>query len=67
MKIVLDNGAFKPYKAHPEDAGFDIMAKEGRTSRHRGARYLIRAYISRYRRGSSDFSKARAVSMSNTG
>lgn len=28
MKIVLDDGAFKPYKAHPEDAGFDIMARE---------------------------------------
>lgn len=28
MKIVLDNGAFKPYKAHPEDAGFDLMARE---------------------------------------
>ena len=31
MKIVLDDGAFIPYKAHLEDAGFDIMAKEGRT------------------------------------
>lgn len=30
MKIVLDNGAFKPYKAHPEDAGFDLMARECR-------------------------------------
>lgn len=30
MKIVLDDGAFKPYKAHPEDAGFDIMARECR-------------------------------------
>ncbi len=28
MKIVLDDGAFKPYKAHAEDAGFDIMARE---------------------------------------
>lgn len=28
MKIVLDDGAFKPYKAHPEDAGFDLMARE---------------------------------------
>ena len=28
MKIVLDDGAYKPYKAHPEDAGFDIMARE---------------------------------------
>ena len=28
MKIVLDDGAFKPYKAHPEDAGFDIMSRE---------------------------------------
>lgn len=25
MKIVLDDGAFKPYKAHPEDAGFDLV------------------------------------------
>ena len=31
MKIVLDDGAFKPYKAHPEDAGFDIMARERKT------------------------------------
>ena len=30
MKIVLDDGAFKPYKAHREDAGFDIMARECR-------------------------------------
>ena len=30
MKIVLDDGAFKPYKAHPEDAGFDIRARECR-------------------------------------
>ena len=30
MKIVLDDGAFKPYKAHPEDAGFDLMARECR-------------------------------------
>ena len=29
MKIVLDDGAFIPYKAHPEDAGFDLMAREG--------------------------------------
>lgn len=29
MKIVLDNGAFMPYKAHPEDAGFDLMARAG--------------------------------------
>ena len=28
MKIVLDDGAFIPYKAHPEDAGFDLMARE---------------------------------------
>lgn len=28
MKIVLDDGAFKPYKAHLEDAGFDLMARE---------------------------------------
>ena len=28
MKIVLDDGAYKPYKAHPEDAGFDIMSRE---------------------------------------
>ena len=28
MKIVLDDGAFKPHKAHPEDAGFDLMARE---------------------------------------
>ena len=28
MKIVLDDGAFKPYKAHPEDAGFDLMARD---------------------------------------
>lgn len=30
MKIVLDNGALKPCKAHPEDAGFDLMARAGR-------------------------------------
>ena len=29
MKIVLEKGAYKPYKAHPEDAGFDLMAREG--------------------------------------
>ena len=28
MKIVLDDGAYKPYKAHLEDAGFDLMARE---------------------------------------
>lgn len=28
MKIVLEKGAYKPYKAHPEDAGFDLMARE---------------------------------------
>ena len=31
MKIVLDDGAFKPYKAHPEDAGFDLMARGRQT------------------------------------
>lgn len=25
MKIVLEKGAYKPYKAHPEDAGFDLF------------------------------------------
>lgn len=29
MKIVLEKGAYKPYKAHSEDAGFDLMAREG--------------------------------------
>lgn len=29
MKIVLDKDAYKPKKAHPEDAGFDLMAREG--------------------------------------
>lgn len=29
MKIVLDKDAYKPCKAHPEDAGFDIMARKG--------------------------------------
>lgn len=28
MKIVLDKDAYKPCKAHPEDAGFDIRARE---------------------------------------
>jgi dUTP pyrophosphatase len=28
MKIVLEDGAYKPYKAHPNDAGFDLMARE---------------------------------------
>lgn len=28
MKIVLEKGAYKPYKAHLEDAGFDLMARE---------------------------------------
>ena len=28
MKIVLEKGAYKPCKAHPEDAGFDLMARE---------------------------------------
>lgn len=28
MKIVLDDGAFKLCKAHPEDAGFDLRARE---------------------------------------
>ena len=28
MKLVLEKGAYKPYKAHPEDAGFDLMARE---------------------------------------
>ena len=31
MKVVLDDGAFKPYKAHAEDAGFDIMSRESQT------------------------------------
>lgn len=29
MKIVLEKGAYKPYKARLEDAGFDLMAREG--------------------------------------
>lgn len=29
MKIVLEKGAYKPEKAHPDDAGFDLMAREG--------------------------------------
>ena len=28
MKIVLEKGAYKPEKAHPDDAGFDLMARE---------------------------------------
>lgn len=30
MKIVLEKGAYKPEKAHPDDAGFDLMARECR-------------------------------------
>lgn len=30
MKIVLEKGAYKPYKAHAEDAGFDLMSRERR-------------------------------------
>ena len=30
MKLVLEKGAYKPYKAHPEDAGFDLMSRECR-------------------------------------
>lgn len=29
MKIVLDKDAYKPEKAHPDDAGFDLMARKG--------------------------------------
>lgn len=29
MKIVLEKGAYKPYKAHPEDAGYDLVARKG--------------------------------------
>lgn len=29
MKIVLEKGAYKPEKAHPDDAGFDLMARKG--------------------------------------
>lgn len=28
MKIMLDPGAFEPKRAHPTDAGLDLMAKE---------------------------------------
>lgn len=28
MKIVLEKGAYKPEKAHLDDAGFDLMARE---------------------------------------
>ena len=31
MKIVLEKGAYKPYKAHPEDAGFALMSRERQT------------------------------------
>ena len=65
MKIVLDDGAYKPYKAHPEDAGFDIMSREYLIVPHMAARYLTQAYISRYRADMSDSSRARVVSMSN--
>lgn len=37
MKIVLEKGAYKPYKAHSEDAGFDIMARESRIVPARGS------------------------------
>jgi dUTP pyrophosphatase len=37
MKIVLDEGAFKPYKAHPEDAGFDLMSRECQIVPERGS------------------------------
>lgn len=29
MKVVLDEGAYMPEKAHEEDAGYDLRAKEG--------------------------------------
>lgn len=31
MRIALDDGAFEPEKAHKEDAGFDLKAKENAT------------------------------------
>ena len=37
MKIVLEKGAYKPYKAHPEDAGFDLMARECRIVPEQGS------------------------------
>lgn len=37
MKIVLEKGAYKPYKAHPEDAGFDLMARESQIVLEQGS------------------------------
>lgn len=31
MKIVLDNGAYMPTRAHKEDAGLDLYAREDKT------------------------------------
>lgn len=46
MKIVLEKGAYKPYKAHPEDAGFDLMAREGQiVPAHGSATFDIGVHI----------------------
>lgn len=29
MKIMVEDGAFRPFRAHEEDAGLDLCAKEG--------------------------------------
>lgn len=46
MKIVLEKGAYKPYKAHSEDAGFDLMAREGQiVSAHGSATFDTGVHI----------------------
>lgn len=37
MKIVLDKGAYKPEKAHPDDAGFDLRARHDEVVPARGS------------------------------
>ena len=37
LKVVLDDGAFRPVRAHKEDAGLDLFSREDKTVPARGA------------------------------
>lgn len=41
MRVKLDEGAYAPEKAHPEDAGYDLRAREDARIAPYGGRYVF--------------------------
>ena len=50
MKIVLDNGAYMPTRAHDADAGLDLYSTKDVTVPLKAVRYLTQEYTLSFHR-----------------